>query len=238
MFSITADFDRAERILSDLGRRQLPFAAAQALNDTGADVLDAIELEIATTFDRPTRFTKKAFRLHRASKTNLRAQVLRKDAVASRHYLEVQERGGVRPQTGLETLMASRLKYGGIVQSVIPAKGARLNAYGNWSPGQRNQVLSSIKSQRDPRTNTAKRNSRRARNKVGQYFVPREGSKLSPGVYQRMARNRVKKIVHITDSAARYRARFRFHERAERRARLVFEGHLVRRLRQAIATAK
>lgn len=238
MFEISADFRAAERVLSDLGRRQLPFAAMMAVNDTAKDVLQEVEREIETSFDNPTRFTRKAFFVRRANnKKNPVATVERKTPVAGKHYLVVQSRGGIRPQTGLEKLLANRLKYAGVIRTVAPASGARRNAYGNWSPGQRNQVLSAIKAQRDASSNTTSRSLKRQGGRNG-YFVPREGSKLGAGVYQRMARGRVKKIVNFSDAAARYRQRFEFDDVALETAQSNFERHFFARLEKAIRTAK
>lgn len=237
MLTVNVKMTQFDIGLTDRLAKQAPFALAQAMNDAVYDGQDAVEDEIAASFDRPTRFTKKAFRVQRASKRDLTASILRKDMVAGRHYLEVQEEGGARPQTGLEKLLARRLNYGGIVQSVIPAKGARLTAAGNWSPGQRNQVLSAIKAQRDERTNTTKASKARKTGRSG-YFVPRDGSKLSPGVYQRMARGKVKKILHITDRVATYQKRFHFYERVSIRVNRKLAGHFDRRLKHALATAR
>lgn len=237
MITIKVDTSEIERKLNDLGKKQMPFASALALNDTANDMNDAVKDEMKISFDRPTRWTMNAFFVKRATKSRLAAVLRRKDAVERRSYLETQVHGGVRPQTGLERLLSSRLKFAGIVQSAIPARGARLDKHGNWSGGQRNQVLSAIQAQRDKRSNTTaaskKRSPRRAR-----YFVPRPGSKLSPGVYQAMARGKVKKVLNITDSGARYRKRFHFYEETERMARHVFAGHLSTRLLKALRTAR
>lgn len=238
MFEITADIDRAERLLTDIGRNQLPFALAMALNDTGESVLRATELEIARVFDRPVRFTKKAFFLRRARKTNLHATVERKLPQRGRHYLEVQSEGGPRPQTALEKLMSRRVAYSGNLRSVLPAKGARLTAAGNWSPGQRNQVLSGLKAQRDVLSNTTRRSAARNKKKRGSFFVPKEGSKLSPGVWERRGKTGIRKIVHFSDRVPTYDKRFEFEPLAARRARMVFKDRFYARFSEAMRTAK
>ena len=67
MFTIEADFNAADRLLSDLGRKQLPFAAAMTLNDVAADVKEDEARGIEETFDRPTPYTKRGLYLRRAS---------------------------------------------------------------------------------------------------------------------------------------------------------------------------
>lgn len=118
MFTIKADFDAAERMLSDIGRKQLPFATAMAINDTAESVKRVEELGIGRAFDRPTRYTQRALYLRRASKTRLAAQVGVKRVQAG--YLRLQVSGGVRRPMGAAL--------------VVPVK-ARRNAYGNLPKG-------------------------------------------------------------------------------------------------------
>lgn len=118
MFSIKADFDRADRILSDIGRKQLPFATALALNDTAQDVKLREERQIEKDFDSPTPFTKRGLYLRRASKARLAAQVGFKPVQAE--YLRLQVTGGVRSPKRKAL--------------VVPA-GIRLNKYGNMPRG-------------------------------------------------------------------------------------------------------
>lgn len=238
MFHIGDNIDQFNRSLSDVGQKQLPFAMALALNDTATDVVKAEQQHMQQVFDRPTRWTLNAFQVRRASKTKLTATIERKSAIGRRFYLEVQEKGGGRRQTGIERLMIGRLKYPGIINAITPAEGAKLNVAGNMSPAFVQRVLSAVQVQRDQLQNTTTASRGRARGRA-QYFVPRPGSKLSPGVWERKARKGgIQKVMHFTQSEPRYRARFKFDEVAERTARKVFERHLSARLRQAIATAK
>lgn len=118
MFSISADFERAERMLTELGQKQLPFATAMALNETAEVVKKAEELSIAVSFDRPTPFTKKALYLRRATKGKLTATVGAKKIQAD--YLRRQVTGGRRTPSGKAI--------------VVPVK-ARKNKYGNLPKG-------------------------------------------------------------------------------------------------------
>ena len=114
LLDIRADFDRAERLVSDLARNQLPFAMAMALNDTAEAVKDIEETELPLALDRPTPFTQKAFYVRRASKTRLTARVGSKRI--QNEYLLRQAVGGSRSPKG------SAL--------VVPVR-QRLNKYGN-----------------------------------------------------------------------------------------------------------
>lgn len=114
MIDVKADFRAAERVLSDLGRRQLPFAMAMAINETAMVVKEAEAEEIGAAFDRPTRFTQNGLFVARASKTRLTATVGVKRIQAG--YLELQVTGGTRRPKG---------------QALVVPVNARLNAYGN-----------------------------------------------------------------------------------------------------------
>lgn len=238
MFEITADFDRLERALTDLAQRQLPFAMATALNETAKEVLADVRKEMSENFDNPTPWTLNAFFVQRASKRKLVARVRRKIPQRGRHYLETQEEGGARPQTGFEKLVASRMKYGGIIRTITPAKGARLNKYGNMSPGQRNKILSAVKAQRDSSANTTKESRQKHKRRAG-YFVPRPGSKLSPGIYRRSpGGKKITKVMHFSDDAANYQARFDFDGVSQAMASRKFPQNFARAMKRAIATAR
>ncbi len=240
--SFQADIERLRRRLDDVQRRQLPYATSRALNATARDVFDDVRTEMERAFDRPTRWTMNAFYVWRSTKTDLTAAVRLKDTVAGRHYLPIEASGGLRPQTGVEKLLERKLAYAGIIQSVIPTKWARKDRYGNWSKGERNQVLSAIKAQRDSTANTTKRSRGLARNRRrAMYFVPREGSKLSPGVWKRTSnskRAKVKKILSFTDRRASYQPRFRFREVATDTAIQRMPVHMARELENALRTRR
>lgn len=224
------------RSIGDIKRRQLPFALSQALNDTGKDVLQVIPAHMERVFDRPTPFAKNAFFLRRGTKANPEAVIDLKTVASGKHFLRVQQYGGIRPQTGTERALSMRLPYAGQIINVTPAPGARLDRYGNWSPGERNQALSSIQAQRDPTANTTSRS--RARNpRRATYFVPTPESRLSPGIYKRQG-NRVVKVAHFTRSQSSYTPRLKLDVMARVRALIVFDGHFARRLAHAVATAR
>lgn len=203
MLSIKADFDAAERLLSDLGRKQLPFATAMAINDTAESVKRAEELDIAQTFDRPTPFTKRGLYLRRASKTRLTAQIGAKGVQAS--YLGRQVTGGTRRPAGKAL--------------VVPVQ-ARRNAYGNLPKG----ALARLGQKKN-------------------VFATKRGAAatkhLAPGIYQRTGRKGSDlRMLVAFEPSAKYQPRWKFHDLAMRRARAVFQDNFVRRLRQAIATAR
>ena len=238
MLQIGDNLAAFERVLHDAMLQQLPFAVSRALNDTAHEVAtDALADEMRRAFDRPTRFTLQAFRFDRATKHRLVAVVQPKDRIGGRHYLYVQKDGGDRPKTGLERMLGSTLRYGGIIYAVTPAAGMRLDGNGNMSRGHLNQIISGIQANRDRTANTTA--ASRARNPGrAQYFVPRPGSRLSAGVWMRTAGGQLIKVLHFTSAMPSYEPRFDFAAAAERRALRVFPMHLSRRLREAWATRR
>ncbi|MFN3646250.1 MAG: hypothetical protein ACK4S2_07010 [Gemmobacter sp.] len=224
------------RKMSNIEARQLPYATMLALNDTAADALALIQRQMDVVFDRPTRFTKNAFHVWRATKDALVAEVKERPSVGPRHYLKVQERGGVRPQTGVEKLLSTRLAYSGIIAAVIPAARAKRDAFGNWSSGERNQALSGLGAQRDRAANTTAASARRNRNRAT-FFVPDEGE-LSPGIWRRNTDGSIDKIALFTESMPSYKPRLGFYETAKAEAQEKFPAHFARRFAQAIATAR
>jgi hypothetical protein len=89
-----------------------------------------------------------------------------------------------------------------------------LNSAGNWSPGERNKVLSAVQAQGDTRSNTTVQSRARRKSRIG-YFVPRKGSGLSAGVWKRDGKNRVSKILHFTTAMPNYVERLGFYDGAE-----------------------
>lgn len=101
-------------------------ATAIALTKTGADVSRALVDEMRSTFDRPTPFTLRAFRLRMATMSSMEAVVYAMPRQAS--YLATQIEGGSRPSAGFERRIQT---LGG--RPVVPGAGAQLNSYGNMS---------------------------------------------------------------------------------------------------------
>lgn len=234
-----SDFLKAS---DQIEREQLPMATAWALNDTAQEVLEHVQNKMEVVFDEPTRFTKNAFHVWRATKTNLTARVQERPSVGSKHFLKVQERGGRRPKTGLERMLSSSLAYDGLLTAVVPAAGAKRNKFGNWAPGQRNQAISAIKgwSEAGYKANVTK--DSRARNKGrAAYFVPRPSSSLSPGIYKRTGskkREKIVKVAHFLDSLPRYSARLGFYDGADQVFDRRFGPNFKRAFEKAMATRR
>ncbi|WP_370045496.1 MULTISPECIES: hypothetical protein [Salipiger] len=208
-----SDLRQLNRNLDNL-RADLPNMNRLALNDMAFAVLAENKTLMRRVFDNPVPYTLHAFFVRKATLQNQTAVVQRKDKPVGRHYLEVQQAGGRRPQTGLERLLSRRLKYEGIIHSVLPARAARRNRYGNLSSGQIQQVLSAVKAQGDAQQNTTAVSRRRAGRRRAEYFVPRSDSSLSAGVYERRG-GRIRKVLAFSDSVPSYSARFPMEEHGQ-----------------------
>lgn len=230
MLKLEVDDRELQASFKQLADRDIRIAATWALNDTAKDVLTHVQDRMDRVFDRPTRFTKNAFTVIGARPRDLEAQVIERPSVGKRHYLKAQEFGGQRGRTGLESLLDARLSYAGIITAVVPAGRAKLDAYGNWSTGERNRALSAVQSQRDRTTNTTAKSSKRNRKRAG-FFVPREGSKLSPGIWKRASDGTISKVLHFTSAMPVYTERLGFFDGAEE----VYADRLPHHLRRTIA---
>jgi hypothetical protein len=111
-----------------LERKQMPFAASKALNETAKDIVKAEQDALDKHIDRPTPFTKKAFVIKFASKRRLIAHVRVKRI--QEEYLKWQVYGGTRPAKN----------------TAIPVPvNIRLNKYGNISRGGISKALAKSK---------------------------------------------------------------------------------------------
>lgn len=106
-------------------------AAALAIKRTAWDVRSAIMQAMQTSFDRPTPFTMRAWRVDAAG---LDATVWAMPLQAK--YLAHQVEGGERETKAFE----HKLRLFG-EQVAVPASGARLNQYGNMSQSFIGKVL-------------------------------------------------------------------------------------------------
>ena len=141
------DNEQATRALTDIQRRQIPFATSVALNNTAKDVQESLTSAMSV-FDRPKSVTRKGTYLKRSTKSSLTAEVGLKSRAAGSvpvaEYLAANIEGSGRVDKRSETL----LRNAGILPAGMqtrPGPDARLDAYGNMSRGQIVQILSYFK---------------------------------------------------------------------------------------------
>lgn len=171
--------------LKYLRQEKVPLVMAKALNDTAWLVRERTMETMRGVFDRPTPFTMKSFRVHKATKRNLIARV---DFEWGRlGYMKTQVEGGLRSRKRSEIALQKE----GIMrpgQLWVPGKGARLNQYGNISGGQITQILSVLKAAEMSSGYSANLTARSAKlnRKPRDYFVVRKKrGGLLPGIYER-----------------------------------------------------
>lgn len=236
---VRADVAALTRTLTDIQRKQIPFATALALTKTAFRARDDIKAETKRVFDRPTPFTVNSVFAKQATKDRLEYRVfLRDEAVKGTppaEYLQPQIHGGSRQPKRFERALqrAGVLRRGRIA---VPGKRVRLNAYGNQSAGQITQILSQLRANPDPFQNaTASKRSVAKRRRGGSYFL--FGPPGAPrGVLHRVGRQVSPALVFV--GHPRYNTRFRFFDIAKRTVDRDFAKQFERSLARALATAR
>lgn len=235
-----------KRSLTELEKRQLPFATALALTMTAKDVQKNTVKRLQRVLDRPTRFTLNAFRVLPATKRNLVAKVgfreFTQTSAGFRSYLEPLEYGGKRPPKRFE----KRLRAIGVMRSdeyAVPAKGFRLNRYGNIPASRFVQILSQLQAFNDAGydANETETSRKRAGKGRARYFAVRSGSNrktnLPPGIYERRAKGKVKGVMMFVRQPT-YRAVLGFHDGARKTVRARLPINFRTAMDRALRTAK
>ena len=159
------DLNKAALWLATI-KNQMPYATSRALNDAAKRAVEDLNTSTGKFFDRPTAFTQRGYTVtNYSNKTNLEATLNLRPLQA--RYLVPSIVGGVRPQR------PSERKAGGIA-AWRPGQDVKLNASGNISKALAIRAL-----------------------KGGDKFfrVDTTKGKLKPGVYQRMAKGKIKNIL-------------------------------------------
>ena len=227
--------------------KQVPFAAARALNDTIKAAQRDYRSTLPSVFDRPTPFTLNSAFTRPASKTDLRASLELRHFAAkgtpADRYLGPEILSGDRGMKRFERAL-SGLSGGAFV---VPGRGAQLDAYGNISRGQIVQILSRLNALGDQsagrkttgRLRKAKLLVRHgARVAPGDYFVARGRDGRPLGVYRLVSRGHIVPVLIFTRRPPRYRARLPFFQIVERSAAKNFGDFYRKRLAEAVATAR
>lgn len=182
--SVIGEFNKLEK--------QSRFGIAHAITKTAKATEGELKREIGQKFDRPTPFTLKSTFVKPATKDKLVATVGIKDQAFSKNRLSSAQMLGHHFQGGgrLAKALEQYLRSAGLLGSgefVAPGAAARLDAYGNMSRGQVQQILSQLRIGADPAA--FKSNSRRSRRNVqraGRIFWARGNARdghLKRGAY-------------------------------------------------------
>lgn len=241
--TVRGSTDRMSRRLNSVVSRQIPFAASKALNDTGNVLLALNKAQMRRQFDNPVRYTLNAFYMKPARKNNLVMSIRRKGAQGSKHYLEVQHKGGARPRKAVGGLISASIPgYSGSVVAVTPTKHSTRNN-GAINMSQVYTALAGVRA--SPQSQSAQRQVQRAgerlarRKKPVEYFVgyKEQGKNKTDGIYKREG-NRIKKIIHILNRRPTYSKRFPFQPPLVKHARSYLPSRLRANLSMAIRTAR
>ena len=101
--TIDQDLKGFDRFLNNY-KDQLPFASSVAINNTAFDIRTALNKGTLGAFDRPTKFTQKAFLVTKSKKNNLVAHTFAQDQAGKdrARYLRYGVKGGQRIPKGFE----------------------------------------------------------------------------------------------------------------------------------------
>lgn len=222
--------------LDDVYLRQIPYAEAQALNDTVENIRDYHRMILPVVFDRPTRYTLNSLRVMKVDTRfgGLRAGIYFKESNRSgRHYLEPQVKGGARPHKRFEYWLINR----GIMRSneyAVPASGLKVDAFGNVPKGVITMVLSQLAAGPDAFQWETPRSKARAGASRSRYFVPPPGSSLRRGIWRRKGKKAIEPVF-IFVSGVTYKARYQFFEISRDRAEAYFPAHFEEWMQKGIA---
>jgi len=242
--SIDFDFDSVSERLSELHRKQIPFAASLASTKTAPIVKQFIKQKIPQTFRNPVAWTKNAIFSQRSkTKPNKTfsnewgATVWVKDfapkGTAAVRYLAPSIYGGKRSKKRFERALIAK----GVMRRnewAMPGKGARKDRAGNMAKGQIVQILSQLKAHRTTGFISTRRQPRRVA-----YYVAEIGG--IRGVWQRVGRGRNEKrrlVLYFTKKAPRYKKVFPFFQHAEHIIDRAYPRQFELALERAIATAR
>lgn len=233
---------KAGKVMGEI-KKQIPFAIAKALNDVAVLVKNAERKEMERVFDNPTPYTLNSIFFKKATKQKFEVNIIIRNEAAKGtppvKYLEPEIFGGTRRAKSSEL----QLREKGLMEDDMfwaPGAGARLNKYGNISPGQIVQILSALKSFREAgyNANYNSKSGRKSKNPLAsKIFVQKEwGKALYPGVYQR-TKTGVKPLLIFLENP-HYEERFNFFTVGEIIYDNNFENKFNEAIQYALATAK
>mgnify|MGYP006315252931 CR=1 FL=1 len=222
--------------MTEFEREQLPFATVMALTWTAKDVKAEHVRLLPLIFDRPTRYTMNSLQVTPAKKYRPIASVWFKDSARMRrHYLMPQVEGGTRPLKRFEEWLVRK----SVMRSdefAVPARGVKLDAFGNLSAGTIVQILSQLQAGPDAHQWETGRSRKRAGKRRTRYFVPQPPSTLKRGVWRQVGKRVEPVLIFVT--SVRYEARYAFFDISRREAMAKMPINFQRALDRALRSAR
>lgn len=219
--SFNSNIKEVTKGLTHLQKKQIPFAASQALNDTAFHLTMYYKKKSNQVFEGgATRYTQAGFRYDKSKKTDLTATVyVNEDTKGTSNraeYMEKQIDGGVRLPNKDAIVVPNKRNY---TEATYPS--------GNITKGQMNKLF---------------------RDKKKYFFGIPKGGQGTEGIWERYGREasgtsageRIRQVARLTKSA-RYKALFGFVDFGDRIAfnrKTGFESNFAKRLRNALKTAR
>jgi len=226
--SLRTDFSRMERALQVVASRQIPFAAARALNDIARSSGNSINAHMGEIFDRPTPFTSRAViapRALAASREHLVATVTVRPI--QQKYLLHEEIGGTREPAENTRKQATAL--------VLPGRGLLLDQFGNIPRG----TLKTLGRQAKP-SRRSKKAAAAVSSSQSVAYLPANapGNKAQiGGFFQRREGHGLTRLT-LFETTTHYTPRMHYRDRVAQVARAEWPAAFRRRLAEAIATAR
>ena len=216
--SIDQDLKRFDRFLNN-NRKQLPFATSLALNNTGFDMRNAFNKGTLSAFNKPTRFTQKAFLTTKSKKTNLIVHVFAKDKEGgdAARYLRFGVKGGARPAKGYERFFSGLPNDGTVNAYFIPSQ-IKVDGFGNVTRANLKKVSAAVQ------------------NNKAFIGTPRNSSR-PPGIYERDGNKLITRFVSVSTKPT-YTGRFNLQVIGDKVINRRFNQHFNKAMSKAIATAK
>ena len=216
--TIDQDLKGFDRFLNN-NRKQLPFATSVALNNTGFDMRNAFNKGTLSAFNKPTRFTQKAFLTTKSKKTNLIVHVFAKDKEGSdaARYLRFGVKGGARPAKGYERFFSGLPNDGTVNAYFIPSQ-IKVDGFGNVTRANLKKVSAAVQ------------------NNKAFIGTPRNSSR-PPGIYERDGNKLITRFVSVSTKPT-YTGRFNIEAIAEKVIQRRFNEYFNKAMKKAIETRK
>jgi hypothetical protein len=249
-FKFNSNSKQVNAKLSNMVAVQMPFAVSKALNDTATTLVAKNKQDMRLIFKNTVNYTLNAFGrspfkfgpMKMVRKGQNRVFIRRKDDRAKRHYLEVQQTGGPRPRTGIETKLQYNLPTTRYIGTATPTRRLKRNKSGGISMGEVNKILSALHLQSDKSTNSPKYGQSGKTKRSRQFFVPAPSHPLGQGrrfgIYERTPAGNAKKLINISERAAVYKPKLKFYQRMNRFGNKVYPAKMQKALKFAMRTAK
>jgi len=223
--------------LSELQKKHIPEAYADAANETGRYIHGALRSEMKEVFDRPTPWALGGLRFKMATRAHPLVRIWLEEfggkGIPAAAFLAAEIEGGTRKHKRFEkALIAKGLMPPG--SFAVPGAQAPLDAYGGVPGSFIVRMLSDLQAFGEQGYRANRRGKRRGNKKTNYFFVPPKGSHLKPGVYWHMPNRMVGRVFTFVSSVS-YRKRYDFYgvgQRAYNRVAMRFlSDALARRVR-------